>query len=355
MKIITIHDIDMIASGVAILGSGGGGEPSLERLVAQDLIRTGHTIRLIGIDELPENALIVPVAFVGAPLVSLEKIPTIYQMELLLNAISAQAGDRPIVVMPAEIGGSNGVFPLIVGAMLNVPVLDADLMGRAFPEIPMVTPTLHGIEPSPFIIVGSDATVTIAHCTGMRVEEISRTVCVEFGSSVLIATYCMDSATARRVVVPDTISQAHKLGELLNAARAHNTDPIAALCAYAAGIEVTRGVITDIVHTLEKGFLKGCVTIVGESNATVIFKNEYLVAERDGTLCATTPDIIALLDTETGAALTTESLARGLRCALVVFQSPESWRTPEGLKLVGPQAFGFSTSYVSPHTQGICT
>ena len=34
-----------------------------------------------------------------------------------------------------EGGGSNCIEPLVVGADLDVPVMDADLMGRAFPEL----------------------------------------------------------------------------------------------------------------------------------------------------------------------------------------------------------------------------
>ena len=34
-----------------------------------------------------------------------------------------------------EMGGGNGLEPLAVGARMGLPVVDADLMGRAFPEM----------------------------------------------------------------------------------------------------------------------------------------------------------------------------------------------------------------------------
>ena len=37
--------------------------------------------------------------------------------------------------MSAEIGGANAIEPLEVAAMLNLPVVDCDGMGRAFPEL----------------------------------------------------------------------------------------------------------------------------------------------------------------------------------------------------------------------------
>ena len=37
--------------------------------------------------------------------------------------------------MCAEVGGFNSFEPLVTGARANLPVLDADGMGRAFPEL----------------------------------------------------------------------------------------------------------------------------------------------------------------------------------------------------------------------------
>ena len=38
-------------------------------------------------------------------------------------------------LMSAEIGGLNCMEPLVLGAELGIPVVDADGMGRAFPEL----------------------------------------------------------------------------------------------------------------------------------------------------------------------------------------------------------------------------
>lgn len=42
-------------------------------------------------------------------------------------------------VISAEIGGGNGLQALLLGARLSLPVVDADLMGRAFPELQACT------------------------------------------------------------------------------------------------------------------------------------------------------------------------------------------------------------------------
>ena len=48
--------------------------------------------------------------------------------------------------MPIECGGINSTIPLVVGAMTGLPVVDADGMGRAFPELQMETFSVLGVQ-----------------------------------------------------------------------------------------------------------------------------------------------------------------------------------------------------------------
>ena len=41
-------------------------------------------------------------------------------------------------------GGFNSIEPLLVGALTDLPVLDVDGMGRAFPELQMFIPFIYG-------------------------------------------------------------------------------------------------------------------------------------------------------------------------------------------------------------------
>ena len=55
---------------------------------------------------------------------------------------------RVAALMAAEIGGGNGLLPITWAARLGLPLVDADGMGRAFPEVPQVTMHLAGISPA---------------------------------------------------------------------------------------------------------------------------------------------------------------------------------------------------------------
>lgn len=43
-------------------------------------------------------------------------------------------------VFPGEVGGGNGLEALVVAMQMGLPVVDMDLMGRAFPELQVGAP-----------------------------------------------------------------------------------------------------------------------------------------------------------------------------------------------------------------------
>jgi DUF917 family protein len=83
-----------------------------------------------------------------------------------------------------------------------------------------------------------------------------------------------------------------------------------------------------------------------ESNLLIQFQNENLVAIKDGEVVCSVPDLISILDVDTGLPITTEYLRYGFRVVVVGMPSNEKWRTPEGLKVVGPRYFGYDIDYI---------
>lgn len=51
-----------------------------------------------------------------------------------------------------EAGGVNSMIPIVVAAQLGLPMVDCDGMGRAFPELQMVTFHLDRISATPMAI-----------------------------------------------------------------------------------------------------------------------------------------------------------------------------------------------------------
>ena len=82
-------------------------------------------------------------------------------------------------------------------------------------------------------------------------------------------------------------------------------------------------------------------------NLGIEFQNENYVAfvtKYDGSrsVLATVPDLISLVDEDTGQPITTEEVRYGLRVAVIVMPCSPLWTTPQGLAVGGPVAFGFN-------------
>ena len=76
------------------------------------------------------------------------------------------------------------------------------------------------------------------------------------------------------------------------------------------------------------------------------FQNEFLLAEDDkGQPLAITPDLICLLDLETGQPITTETMGYGYRVIVFGLPCDPKWRSKHGLELVGPGYFGYEAEY----------
>jgi DUF917 family protein len=58
------------------------------------------------------------------------------------------------------------------------------------------------------------------------------------------------------------------------------------------------------------------------------------------------PDLITILDRETGSPITTEHLKYGQRAVIIGMPCVEVWRSEKGLELVGPRYFKYDYDYV---------
>ena len=81
-------------------------------------------------------------------------------------------------------------------------------------------------------------------------------------------------------------------------------------------IEITRGMVSHYHIETKGGFDLG--RIVMENGYEVTFLNEYLTLEKDGERIATFPDLIMLLDGETGLPLISAECKEGQKVSLVV-------------------------------------
>lgn len=353
---LTLQGLHDLAEGAAVLGTGGGGDPYIGRLLVEQEMRAGRTVRIIGVDELSDGALVLPSSMMGAPTVFVEKLPSGRGNVAAFRALEAHLGRSAAAVMPTECGGLNSMIPLMLGAQLGLPVVDADGMGRAFPELQMQTFGVLGVSGSPMAIASDHGDTGIIDATdNKRMEQLARALTIQMGGASYISDYPMDTDEVRRTSVHGTLTLCRRIGETLRRARAAHADPFDALTSmlagtvYSLGVVLFRGKLVDVERRTVDGFARGRARLesTGDPDDTleITFQNEHLVARRNGTVIAIVPDLICTLNSETGAPIPTESLAYGQRLTVYGISTPPIMRTPEALACFGPAGFGLPDPY----------
>lgn len=341
---ITAAEIPELARGAAVLGTGGGGDPYIGSLLAQQALRKHGDVTVVGLADVPDDALTLTVAMMGAPTVMVEKLPSLDEVIAPVRALESSLG-RPIThVSCAEVGGVNSTIPIAAAAALDLPLIDADGMGRAFPELQMVLPTLYGVTASPLAFSDEKGNTGVLHTVDNHwTERIARVACVEMGCSVMIAGFPMSGAQARESLVPDSLSHCLSIGQGISQARRDKTDPVATIVELVRGLEIFDGKVVDVERGTTGGFARGRARIEGGTKTlTLSFQNEHLVAQTEDRVLATTPDLIMVLEHESGEPITTEALRYGQRVRVLSAPSDSRWHTPEALAMVGPGYFGYS-------------
>jgi DUF917 family protein len=345
-------ELDDLAIGAAILGTGGGGNPYIGTLLAKQAIREYGPVELVAVEEVPDDALVVPSAMMGAPTVMVEKIPRGDEIIRAFEALQDYLGRSITHTVSIEAGGLNSTTPFSVAARMDIPLVDADGMGRAFPEIQMVTPTMYGVSATPMALADEKGNTVILETIDNRwTERFARSVTIDMGASAMIALYSLSGRQLKEAMVPGTLGLAEELGRLLRETRASHADPVQAIVDRLAGFRIFKGKIADVERRTEAGFAKGEARIegVGDDADSVLalrFQNEHLVAIRDGAIVASVPDLIVVLDAESGNPITTEELRYGYRVTVLATPCDSRWRTDAGLALAGPRYFGYDLDYV---------
>ncbi|EPQ56795.1 hypothetical protein GLOTRDRAFT_92967 [Gloeophyllum trabeum ATCC 11539] len=359
-------DLEWIQEGCGILGTGGGGSPYPPFIIetrAREILREGGCIKVISSDSLPDDAMM------GSPSVSNERLQAGTEVETACrNLMKFLNAGKPAAVISDEIGGGNGIQPMILASAKHLD-FDGDLMGRAYPQMWQSLPAA-------FSVPASLTPCAIADGVNNSIVSTRRLrgVCTTLGSKAGVSMAPLTAKTCREYGVTRTVSQAWRLGKAVAECRSKSdlggiTDAILSLqngkCLFVGkivGIErevragFTWGSVTMAPLTLEEEESKGSKNLPDESamqNATlrIEFQNENLRADLTSSggrteLIAVVPDLITVLDSQSGSALGTHEYRYGLRVTVIALAGHPLWSTKEGLKTGGPGAFGLDLPYM---------
>ncbi|OTA90438.1 hypothetical protein M434DRAFT_368801 [Hypoxylon sp. CO27-5] len=378
--ILSETDIRFLAIGCYILGCGGGGSPYAPFLHMRQLLLEGDTIRITRIEDLKDDDIMPPVASVGTPAVSIER-PGGNGVLYAMQAMEKETGVKFNHLVATEIGGANGVGTLIWGAtrFYDIPIVDSDLMGRAYPNFEMKSQYIHNPSVNELLPVilcsGSGESITIpppqpdVSAASLKIRQ----ACVKMGSAAGAAGRPINGKSMREFGIPNTYSLAWRLGRAVAIAQqaGNVADVPRALIAAAGGeksarvlfqgkIRGVKSTLTTTAHSLGEvtverlsdNEMETDVDKVGEGLVEVVvpFMNENLVAigkKEDGSeqVLATIPDLIFLLDTSTGEAVGVQEYRYGLKVTVMIMAPHPLWATERALEVAGPSAFHLPYEY----------
>ena len=354
LREFSADDIESLAVGAWVLGTGGGGSPYLGLLNMRRLYAEGSRVSLIPPDSLDDNDWVAAVSNMGAPLVGQERLTDSRTIARAVALMEEHTGYRFRGIMALEIGGGNAIQPLMAAAHLKRPVVDADMMGRAYPEAQMTSVAVGDLKPCPLTTVDVRGLESIVDQvpTWKWMERVSRKICVEYGSIASTCKAPRTGAEVKRWGIHGTTTKAIAIGAAVRAAQRAHDDPIAAILAVEPGKVLYKGKVVDVERRTTEGFLRGKTRFDGLDDwrgavMDLDFQNEWIIAWLDGLPLAMSPDLICVLDSVSGEAVGTEVIRYGQRVTVIALPPPPVFLTSKGLEHVGPRAFGYDIDFKS--------
>jgi len=226
-----ITDFEYVATGAAILGSGGGGSYSDATQVIEELAQRGWQ-GSVPINNYDGATNCCVLAMMGSPDVadSLTLTDVEYSIFNTINAFEAATGTVLGCVIPGEIDPINSIVPLIAATLSDnaIWVVNGDGAGRAVPELPQTT---YGgsltLAAGPCTLADDDQTAENSQSailnapTAAQIETLAGGIVSAFGSFAGIALWQSNSNNAYALTgnyIAGTLTQTWALGKfLLNA------------------------------------------------------------------------------------------------------------------------------------------
>ncbi|MFZ5869602.1 MAG: DUF917 domain-containing protein [Actinomycetota bacterium] len=339
---LSADDLDAVVAGVSLLGSGGGGDAAtFAHLLRRRL--AGGTLPLHPVEHVADGGFVVPIGVVGATSVFTEKLPSGHEFVSSVAALRRWTSRDVAAVMALEAGGLNGMSAMVAALDLGLPLLDADLMGRALPRLDQLAFAVEGLPVTPCAVCEPGGqTLIVDGVDAVGLERTVRAFLAEAGGWAVLALPPTPAELVRAHAVVGSLGRALGLG------RAHaalpGTPTAGDIEAALEGVVLATGRVLDVARLgPARAFGRGSVTVVAVPSGAVVrveAENEYLLALRDGAVAASTPDLICLLDRRTTAPIAVDRVRVGDEVVVAVLPGPAWWTSPHRLVQVAPRAFG---------------
>ncbi|GAA2014931.1 DUF917 family protein [Nakamurella flavida] len=328
------RDVDALAHGCALLGSGGGGATTQLELLA---LGAPWPIEVVPADAVDPATPCLAVALAGSTMVMTERLPGPELLTAAVAAVQRWTGTTAPALCTLEIGGLNGLTGFVVAQGRTL--LDADCMGRALPGIDQVSLLVDGVPGLVVATTTGDGVGLVDRPRPMDAEAMVRAALRLSGGTGAVVVGGFTAGDLVEHAVTGSTTRALTLGRAFVAAREAS---IGNLAAAIGGRLLAQGriqaVLTDPVDPQVQSF-----HLLGPGGAVhrLITRTETLALMTDGVLISAAPTILAVLDVRTRAVLQITDLSPAHHIAVIELAAPTWWTDrPERLRRVTPAAYG---------------
>jgi hypothetical protein len=366
-RLKTKQDIEDFLTGCAFYGTGGGGNTAVGRRSLNRCLEQGYDITLTPPEHIDDDALYCSAFFMGSIAPRTEEVLREMERggyterkygleEMLIGAVRALEnflGKKVAGLVIVEPGGSNAACCMAAGYMMGLPVLDGDPVGRAVPEMMQGPCAMRGKTCLPVVYFDSwgNSNVTVNAASYKAMERTGKFLSQASYGEMAEAGYAMTGREVKDILIPRSLSRAWRVGQAINRAAEEGRDPLAAAANASGGRVVGRGAIRALKTRDADGYYWGEYLVEGEGDCAgrtykVWFKNENHVLWIDGAPAVTSPDLITVLNADTGAPILNTFLKEGERVGIVTNPSDPFYMCDKAVEVFGPRAFGFDFDYV---------
>ncbi|QYC42625.1 hypothetical protein Nocox_25110 [Nonomuraea coxensis DSM 45129] len=379
-RLITAADVPALLAGAEFFSTSAAGEGiDFAGVWLGDILAHTGPVRLVAAGDLDPGTVCAAIGGMGSTTAMAELPPSGDEPAVLARSLEGRCGPLG-AVLPLNAASVNALFPVAAAALLGLPLIDGDGMGRVFPLIHQTTFELAGLSLGPMAAVSAGYDSLLLETGSARVERLARVVAQSAGGWLLCALYPARVGELAGAAIPGSVSRVLEVGRVLLAhapgrpawagGPAHppwengpspESGPgrrgvvapherlLAELTAVTGASVLGGGRLVEIgpsarqAAALFPGNPVGLAVHDHDSGRLIRIEahNELILALSDGSLAAAVPDLLCLLDRGTLRMTGPGRLTAGDLVDVLVVPAAPLWHTIPGLALGGPGAFGF--------------